>query len=401
MNQENEKSSGPSKSSESQRFIYIKGGHAVSELNKLANDDSPICNTGPDQFFLSVKKLTQNHNLRLITIGIDSNHAIVGRIEAIEYAARYNGNKIVKLGRFIRFAIQFISDTIRYKAKIIYCGLDGVLSVFVIIACQLSGAKLVFLSHNATNLSSVSKIDRLVNSLLVRQADTIVVHGPFLMAQAISLGAKPHKILSFDTWPLINATISPYNNQNNPIILFVGRLEKNKGVWDLIHAFQTITTHPNAELWFVGTGSLLPNIENNLLNQPKADRIKFWGGISHTEVSTFIQKCSFMVTPTQSIFPEGRCMSAMEAMANCKTVIAPNFGPFPYLIKDHVNGLLYQADSVQDLAKKISNLLDDNVLLKQLNATALADATEAYKTQISFYSTLERVCNQFTGHGYS
>jgi glycosyltransferase involved in cell wall biosynthesis len=398
MNQANQNLS---KVSESPRFIYIKGGYAVSELNKLVYVNTPISNTGPDQFFLSFKKLTKNCNLRLITIGSKSNHATVGSIEAIEYAGRHNGNKIIKIGRLIEFAFQFIYETIRYRADTIYCGLDGVLSIFPIIACQICGAKLVFLSHNAINLNSVSKINRMANRLLVRIADAIIVHGPFLKAQAISLGANSNKIYSFDTWPLPNTTKREFNSQDNPVILFVGRLEKNKGVWDLIHAFQTIATHPNAELWFVGTGGLSSNIEKDLMNQPKADQIKFWGGISHTEVSTFIQKCSFMVTPTQSVFPEGRCMSAMEALANGKTVIAPNFGPFPYLIKDHINGLLYQTDSVQDLAKKIGNLLDDKVLLKQLNATALADATEAYKTQISFYSTLERVCNLFTRYGYS
>lgn len=396
MNQVNQKLSN---ATESTRFIYIKGGHAVNELNKLAHADAPICNTGPDQFFLSLKELTKDHDLRLITIGTQADYATIGRIEAIEYAARHNGNKLIKLIKFITFAFQFIYQTTRYKAHTIYCGLDGILSVFVIIASKLSGAKLVFLSHNAINLNSVSKINRQANRLLVNKADAIIVHGPFLKAQAISLGALPKKIYCFDTWPLPNLKTEHINDQEKQIILFIGRLENNKGVWDLIHAFQTITTFPNIELWFVGTGSLLPHIEKDLLNQPKAEHIKFWGGIEHAEVATFIQKSSFMVTPTQSNFPEGRCMSAMESLAYGKAVIAPDFGPFPYLINDNINGLLYQTDNVQDLAKKINLLLEDKALLEQLNQSALNEATKAFKTQIPFYSTAKTVFNTLTRPG--
>ena len=53
-------------------------------------------------------------------------------------------------------------------------------------------------------------------------------------------------------------------------------------------------------------------------------------------------------------------MSVMEGLVMGLPVIAPNFGPFPYLVKDRVNGLLYVPDSVEQLGRTIDLLLDDD-----------------------------------------
>ena len=56
-----------------------------------------------------------------------------------------------------------------------------------------------------------------------------------------------------------------------------------------------------------------------------------------------------VVTPTQSQFPEGRCMATMEGLVMGVPVIAPNFGPFPFLVKHGENGLLFEPDSSHDI----------------------------------------------------
>jgi glycosyltransferase involved in cell wall biosynthesis len=77
-----------------------------------------------------------------------------------------------------------------------------------------------------------------------------------------------------------------------------------------------------------------------------------------------------VVTPTQAIFPEGRCMSAMESLLVGTPVIAPDFGAFPYLVKHETNGLLYQPDSVSALTQAMAAIASDPDLMARLRIGA-------------------------------
>src|SRR5207245_2045471 len=83
-----------------------------------------------------------------------------------------------------------------------------------------------------------------------------------------------------------------------------------------------------------------------------------------------------VVTPTQTVFAEGRCMSAVEALYCGTPVIAPDFGPFPFLVKHGQNGLLYQPDSIPDLRAKLEQLWSDNEGYQKMAAGARQTADE-------------------------
>jgi glycosyltransferase involved in cell wall biosynthesis len=59
-------------------------------------------------------------------------------------------------------------------------------------------------------------------------------------------------------------------------------------------------------------------------------------------------------------------MSAMEGLVMGIPVIAPRFGPFPYLVEDGINGFLYETDSIEDMKKKINNTFEDKDVYKKL-----------------------------------
>jgi glycosyltransferase involved in cell wall biosynthesis len=63
-------------------------------------------------------------------------------------------------------------------------------------------------------------------------------------------------------------------------------------------------------------------------------------------------------------------MVVMESLALGIPVVAPNFGPFPFLVEHQKNGLLFEPDSVEDLAAKLDELLDDEALYADLRAGA-------------------------------
>ena len=62
----------------------------------------------------------------------------------------------------------------------------------------------------------------------------------------------------------------------------------------------------------------------------------------------------FVLSSTRESFP----LSAREAMAASRAVIAPRIGGCPEVVDDGVSGLLFQAGNVQDLSDKMLQLAD-------------------------------------------
>jgi glycosyltransferase involved in cell wall biosynthesis len=83
-------------------------------------------------------------------------------------------------------------------------------------------------------------------------------------------------------------------------------------------------------------------------------------------------------------------MSAMEALAMEVPVIAPDYGPFPYLIENGVNGLLFKVDDVNDLRKKLKVICEDG-LLSKLKLGAKEKNKEANLATNTYSSTINKI----------
>ena len=77
-------------------------------------------------------------------------------------------------------------------------------------------------------------------------------------------------------------------------------------------------------------------------------------------------------------------MATMEALVMGVPVIAPDWGPFPYLIRNEQNGLLFMGDSVEELKGAILRVLDDGELYEQLRQGADASCYELRNPAIGF-----------------
>ncbi|HFD11560.1 MAG TPA: glycosyltransferase, partial [Crenotrichaceae bacterium] len=100
------------------------------------------------------------------------------------------------------------------------------------------------------------------------------------------------------------------------------------------------------------------------------NQVVLLGSKPHDEIPVIMQECDVLVAATRTLVGEGRCMTVMESMVAGTPVIAPDHTAFPFLIKDGVNGLLYEPDSVNDLNKKISKVLYDGSFHSRLKEGA-------------------------------
>lgn len=373
------------------RVLYIKGGTAIEDVKQLSSKIGDELNFGPDQYFLNVTNESNFSFFRLITISNKPNHFVQENIEAKEFALRMWGkSKLIKLSVLPWRYLYFLYSNIRWRPDYVLCGVEGNISFAALLIARISGAKFIFLGHNALNLPQTPKSTRFFNRQSVRNADKVIAHGPFIVDQAKSLGAQSNNILEFLTAvkPEGIPSKSPNTKHDIKTIIYVGRIEEDKGVFDLLNAFLELEQN-NSKLEFFGSGSALTRLTSEATKSFKKKNIIIHGKVSHQEVFEKLRDAYVCVTPTQSTFPEGRCMTIVESLLVNTPVIAPNFGPFPYLVKHNKNGLLYKPDCVEDLTEQLSTILTDSQLYEQLEEGTKVASQELRRPYRNFKDTIK------------
>jgi glycosyltransferase involved in cell wall biosynthesis len=162
---------------------------------------------------------------------------------------------------------------------------------------------------------------------------------------------------------------------NNYNLLFVGRLEKIKGVEFLIQAVSLIVkVFPQTTLTLVGDGRNKTDLFNLTKKLQIEQSIQFRGWIEYKNLNTYYKKASLVVVP--SICAEAFGLVILEAMSAGRPVIGTNVGGIPEVIDDGVSGYLVEPANPEQLAEKVIKLFSDEKLLKELGRNARQKAEE-------------------------
>lgn len=132
-------------------------------------------------------------------------------------------------------------------------------------------------------------------------------------------------------------------------VLFVGRLEKQKGIFDLIKAFNMIKDD-NIKLLLMGP---FMNNEKEIKDLIKklniSDKIVFLGNINSDERFKYFASADVFVLPS---YFEGLPVAILEAMSFGLPVISTNVGAIPEVVKKD-NGILIKPGDVKALKNAI------------------------------------------------
>lgn len=154
-------------------------------------------------------------------------------------------------------------------------------------------------------------------------------------------------------------------NPNTKDILYAGRLPKEKGIEYLIQAMPKIKEeHPEVKLHIVGEGNMEQNLKDLANKLGIEDKVIFHGYVAHENLATMYRKSSVLVLP--SVCKEMFGLTLIEAMSQGTPVITTNIGGQAELVENGVNGLLVKPGDPGDLAEKISNILDNPELGREM-----------------------------------
>jgi spore coat protein SA len=161
-------------------------------------------------------------------------------------------------------------------------------------------------------------------------------------------------------------------------ILFVGRLDAEKGVLQLIQAYARILqAHPDAKLVIGGTTGFGIHQETayvrrvrelaNSVAQAFKGKILFTGYIHHDrDLPSWFQKATIFTSP--SLFQEPFGLVNAEAMACATPVVGSDRGGIPEVLGD--TGRLIDPEDVENFAATLSALLAQPAKYAELGAAA-------------------------------
>ena len=151
-------------------------------------------------------------------------------------------------------------------------------------------------------------------------------------------------------------------------LLFVGRLEQEKGVLTLLKAFQRILAkHPTEHLKIVGSGSLKFELENYAATN-NIQNISFLGAKKPEELIELDAFAKFTIVPSEILESYGNVI--LESFAFNKTVIISDLLGIKNEVAKSKSGLLFPYGNVVKLAESIEKLLTDFALKKELEENA-------------------------------
>ena len=186
-------------------------------------------------------------------------------------------------------------------------------------------------------------------------------------------GINPRKIIvipnGVDTgkfYPIEN--VKKINNS----LLYVGRIDKRKGVDFLIRSMlSVIQQNPEVKLFVGGKGQLLPELKKYIIENGLHENIKFIGFIPEDELNEWYNKVKCVVVP--SVF-EGFGITVIEAMAAGTPVIGTNVDGIKSIIKNKENGYLVEYGNTDSLANVIINVLrNDNSKVIHIGLKTIED----------------------------
>lgn len=172
-------------------------------------------------------------------------------------------------------------------------------------------------------------------------------------------------------------------------ILFVGRLEKRKGLNYLLKAYQQAKREvPNSRLIVVGPGTRLRHKYEKQIMWSGLKDIVFVGYVGYDELPRYYKTADIFCAPATS--GESFGIVLLEAMAVGKPIVASNIKGYASLLNHGVEGLLVPPRDERSLAQALISLMTDESLRNQMGAKGKVKALDYSWQQIA-----QRVYNYY------
>lgn len=163
-------------------------------------------------------------------------------------------------------------------------------------------------------------------------------------------------------------------------VIFLGRLVPQKGISDLLVAFQRVVQKSSkpVHLWIGGDGDMTM-VETLIKSLKMNDYVSLLGWIQNETKDQLLREADALVLPS---YNEVLPMAILEALAYGIPVIASKVGSIPDAVTHGSEGFLINPGEIDDLAEYIFKLTHDIELRKTLRGNARSKAETNFSSEM-------------------
>ena len=192
--------------------------------------------------------------------------------------------------------------------------------------------------------------------------------------------------------------------ENDPLLLFAGRIDPRKGLDTLLDAFISVQkTIKNLKLVVIGPMGSFWHKKPQEFSLHIKKRIEDTPGVILLNPEYNKEKLSYIYSMADaaclpSEFPEGLPLTALEMQACGVPVLATDAGGIKEAYIDGETGFFVRQKDSEDLAEKIKTVILDSEIRKQLSINARKKAEENYSWEVTA-DKLIRIYKMVLDHG--
>lgn len=146
-------------------------------------------------------------------------------------------------------------------------------------------------------------------------------------------------------------------------ILFLGRVGKRKGVYDILQvAHKIISKYPDVKFIIAGDGEV-DKVKKICIDKEINKNIEIIGWVSGDDKVKLLNEATVYLLPS---YNEGMPISILEAMAYKLPIISTNIGGIPQLISNNSEGFIFEPGDLEKLEEVLDKILEDRDLRERL-----------------------------------
>ncbi|MCG3206513.1 MAG: N-acetyl-alpha-D-glucosaminyl L-malate synthase [Anaerolineae bacterium] len=305
----------------------------------------------------------------------------------------------------------------RYLSQILDCIVTNGLDVlhfhyalpFAFVAAQIKdhlgwAAPLLVGTLHGTDVSNYGRnplvAPRLARALRRLDGLTTVSHSHAqLAADYFHLPARPHIIPNFidlsKFQPAANGKTNGHAAIRRPRIAHVSNFRPVKDTPSVADIFVRLRQHVDAELWLIGEGPDMPQVQAALREAGVEQHVRYWG--LQQDVGHILAQTDLLLMTSRA---ESFCLAALEAMACGVPVLSTRVGGLPEVVLDGVTGALFPVGD-HDLAARLgADILANPFQLQAMRLAALRRAAHFSSRQVvpryeAYYRSLLKTHRSF------
>jgi glycosyltransferase involved in cell wall biosynthesis len=207
------------------------------------------------------------------------------------------------------------------------------------------------------------------NYLRLYQRVPMMVISPSTYKDVVASGHDINNLYILPMGISIPPTVQSYKKEKKPVFISVGRLNKQKGIFDLLKAFYSIKEQlPTAELWLVGSASpaILEDVKTFLYLHQLEKSVKLFGFLSEKKKFELLSRAHILLSASMQ---EGWGLTVPEAGFMKTPSVVYNIQGFRDIISNKKDGILVNTNP-RSLAQACISLFLNKELYKKMQLAA-------------------------------